>query len=70
MSALVDIDKEKARIQKEMERLNGDMQRYSAKLNNAGFLAKAPQSVVDEERKKLDTAADMLAKLTERLSQL
>ncbi len=70
MSSLVDIDKEKARIQKEIERLNGDIQRYSSKLNNAGFLAKAPQNVVDEERKKLDSATDMLAKLTERLSQL
>jgi valyl-tRNA synthetase len=44
--------------------------RANAKLGNAGFLAKAPQNVVDEEKNKLALAQDMLSKLRERLDTL
>jgi valyl-tRNA synthetase len=70
LSSLVDPEKEKARIQKEIERLSTDISRASAKLGNEGFLAKAPQSVVDEEKAKLALAEEMLSKLRERLETL
>ncbi len=70
LSSLIDPEKEKARVQKEIERLESDIQRATAKLNNEGFLAKAPQSVVEEEKGKLALATDMLAKLRERLETL
>ncbi|MBA4347534.1 MAG: hypothetical protein C0413_01625, partial [Clostridiales bacterium] len=37
---------------------------------NEGFLAKAPQSVVDEEKAKLAAAEEMLGKLRDRLETL
>lgn len=70
LSSLIDPEKEKARVQKEIERLDSDIQRATAKLNNEGFLAKAPQNVIDEEKGKLALATDMLAKLRERLETL
>jgi valyl-tRNA synthetase len=70
LSSLIDPEKEKARVQKEMERLASDIQRATAKLGNEGFLAKAPQSVIEEEKGKLALATDMLAKLRERLETL
>ena len=70
LSSLVDFEKEKARIQKEIDRINADISRASAKLSNEGFLAKAPQSVIDEEKAKLSSAEEMLTKLRERLDSL
>ena len=58
------------RLQKEIERVSSDIARAESKLGNAGFLAKAPQNVVDEEKGKLSLAQDMLAKLHERLETL
>ena len=42
LSSLIDPEKEKARLQKEIERVSGDIARAGAKLQNEGFLAKAP----------------------------
>ena len=70
LSSLVDPEKEKARIQKEIERVGTDISRATAKLNNEGFLAKAPQSVVDEEKAKLALAEEILGKLRERIETL
>ena len=70
LSSLIDPEKERARITKEIERVSGDISRANAKLNNEGFLAKAPQSVVDEEKTKLAAAEEMLGKLRERLETL
>jgi len=70
LSSLIDPEKERARIQKEIERVSGDISRAAAKLSNEGFLAKAPQSVVDEEKAKQSAAEEMLAKLRERLETL
>ena len=50
--------------------MSGDISRANGKLNNQGFLAKAPQSVIDEEKAKLATAEEMLSKLRERLETL
>jgi len=70
LSSLIDPEKEKARVQKEIERLASDIQRATAKLSNEGFLAKAPQNVIEEEKGKLALATEMLAKLRERLETL
>ncbi len=70
LSSLIDPEKEKARILKEIDRLNGDIQRAGGKLSNQGFLAKAPESVINEERVKLATAEEMLEKLRDRLETL
>jgi valyl-tRNA synthetase len=70
LASLIDPEKEKARIEKEMERVSSDIARANGKLNNAGFVAKAPAHVVEEERSKLSSAEEMLGKLRERLDAL
>lgn len=70
LEELVDLQKEAERVQKEIERVTGDIARAEAKLGNEGFVAKAPQRVIDEERQKLESAKDMKAKLSARLAEL
>lgn len=70
LDQLVDMEKEIERVKKEIERVEGEVARAEAKLNNEGFVAKAPQRVIDEERQKLENAKDMKAKLAARLSEL
>ncbi|WEJ63222.1 valine--tRNA ligase [Thiomicrorhabdus lithotrophica] len=53
MAGLIDKDAELARLAKEIAKLQGEIKRLSGKLNNAGFVAKAPEDVVANERKKL-----------------
>ena len=70
LASLVDIDKERARVQKEIERVQGEIQRANAKLTNERFVSKAPEAVVEEERKKLAVAVEMLEKLQQRAKDL
>ena len=70
LSDLIDVDKERERLNKEAEKVKSDIARSSGKLNNQGFVAKAPEKVIAEERKKLAAAEDMLKKLEARLEQL
>ncbi|MGM0542200.1 MAG: valine--tRNA ligase, partial [Pseudomonadota bacterium] len=53
MAGLIDKDAEIARLDKEMGKLQGEIERLGVKLSNQGFVAKAPESVVAIEREKL-----------------
>ena len=57
------MEKEKKSVESEIARANG-------KLSNSGFLDKAPKSLVDAERAKLDKYLDMRAKILEQLNDL
>ena len=64
---LLDYKAELERLKKEKTRLEGEVKRTAGKLNNAGFVAKAPEAVVNAEREKLAKYEDMLAKIIERI---
>ncbi len=64
---LVDKAKELERLTKEKERLLGEIKRVEGKLNNQGFVAKAPAQVVEEERKKEAKYREMLEKVEESM---
>ena len=70
LGELVDIEKEKARLVAEIERVNGEIARAEGKLANAAFVAKAPKKLVDGEREKLEKYRDMKAKFEEQLAGL
>ena len=53
MAGLIDKDAELGRLDKELAKLKKDIQRLSGKLNNPGFVDKAPAAVVDKEKEKL-----------------
>jgi valyl-tRNA synthetase len=65
---LLDYDLELARLGKEKEKLQQEVARVKGKLDNAGFVAKAPAKVIDEEKDKMAKYEDMLAKVNERLA--
>ncbi|HVH77233.1 MAG TPA: valine--tRNA ligase [Stellaceae bacterium] len=49
---IVDLAREKARLEKEIGRLDGELARIAAKLGNPGFLAKAKPEVIEEQRER------------------
>jgi valyl-tRNA synthetase len=53
LKGLIDVDKETARLTKELEKLDKEISRLAKKLGNEGFLAKAPADVVAGEKEKL-----------------
>ena len=67
---LVDKEKETARLNKELANVEKDIKIISGKLNNAGFMAKAPQAVVDQEKAKLENAMAKKEKILESLEAL
>ncbi len=70
MSELVDKDKELARLNAEKKRLEGEIKRVEGKLNNQGFVSKAPKKVVDEEKAKGVKYKDMLDKVIENIKAM
>jgi len=52
LEGLINIDEEIARLEKEYEKLNKEVDRVQKKLSNEGFMKKAPESVIAEERAK------------------
>lgn len=70
LDELVDKDKEIERLQKEKNQLEDEIKRVEGKLNNAGFVAKAPEKVVEEERAKGKKYQEMLDKVLASLKAM
>ncbi len=70
LNELIDIEKELARLDKERVRIEGEIKRAEGKLSNQGFMAKAPEKVVNEERAKLAAAKELYEKLLARIAEL
>ena len=67
---LVDIEQEKARLQEEIKRLEAEVARGNKMLSNPGFVNKAPEAKVQEEKDKLANYEQMLKATKERLESL
>ena len=70
MGELVDAEKEIARLNKEIAAMEKEIARAEGKLNNPGFVGKAPAHVVEAERAKLATNRTMLEALRKRLEDM
>ena len=70
LGELVDLEKEKARLQKELENVEFEITRATGKLANAKFLEKAPKALVDQEREKLNKFVEMKKKIEQQISDL
>ena len=70
LGELVDLEKEKARLEKELDRVLSEIARASGKLNNQNFVAKAPKKLVDDERAKLEKLLDAKGKVEASLKAL
>jgi len=67
---LIDMEKEIERLEKERANLTKELERVKGKLGNQGFVAKAPQSVIEEEKAKQVKYQDMYDKVVERIAKL
>ena len=67
---LIDADKERERLNAELEKVTAEIGRADSKLNNRGFMAKAPKKLVDAEREKLDKYIEMREKILSQLKNL
>jgi valyl-tRNA synthetase len=70
LADVIDIDAERARLQKEIGKTEGEIKKLSGKLNNEGFLAKAPEDVVAENRARLSEEEARRDKLDSALARL
>jgi len=70
LKGVVDFSAEKARLDKELAKAEGDIKRVDAKLSNEKFVANAPEEVVEEEKEKREAAVERKSKLIEALERL
>ena len=70
LEKLVDMAKERERLEKEKAKLAKELARSNGMLNNEKFLSKAPQAKVDEEKAKLEKYKQMMEDVENRLAQL
>ena len=66
----IDVEAEQARLAKEVSRLQGEITKADAKLGNAGFVARAPAAVVEQERARLADFRQSLARLQDQQTRL
>ena len=70
MAEIVDMEKEKARLEKEKVNALSEIERVNKKLSNSSFTDKAPAAVVEAERAKLEKYTEMLKNVEEMLAKL
>ena len=67
---LVDIKEEIARLESEKKRLESEVERGEKMLSNPGFVNKAPEKKINEEKEKLANYKQMLETVSKRLEEL
>ena len=70
LDELVDYEKERTRLEAEIKNLEAEIKRAKGKLNNKGFVEKAPEAVVNAEKDKLKGYEDLLEKTQKSLEEI
>ncbi len=70
VEGVIDVAKEMARMGREMEKIDADLARTRAKLENKNFIERAPREVVEKERRRLDELLARRKKVEEVVSRL
>ncbi|SDB42078.1 valine--tRNA ligase [Bauldia litoralis] len=70
LEGVIDIDAERARLLREIDKIAKDVGKIEAKLANEKFMAKAPEEVIEEQRERLAEAAALKAKTEAALARL
>jgi valyl-tRNA synthetase len=70
LEGLINIDEEIARLEKEFDKFTKEVERVQKKLSNEGFIKKAPESVIAEERAKENDYREKRTIVEARLKEL
>jgi valyl-tRNA synthetase len=70
LAGLIDIEKEKLRMKKQIDEVRGYKNTLQGKLENKQFVSHAPKAVVATEKEKLEAAEEKLQKLEAQLAEL
>jgi len=70
LAGLIDVDAEKARLAREIKRIEGEIAKCNGKLANANFVANAPAEVVEQEKQRLKDFDSTIAALAGQLARL
>jgi valyl-tRNA synthetase len=70
LAGLIDLDRERARLRAELERLDGQIRTTEGKLRNQDFVRRAPAEVVQRERDKVESFRDQRERLSGKLADL
>ena len=70
MGQLVDVEKEIARISKELDNARKFLASLESKLSNEKFVARAPEAVVNAEREKAAKSRDLIVQLEQSLAAM
>ena len=70
MAEIIDTDKERARLEKELKTAESELERAEKKLANPAFTDKAPAALVEAEKAKIDKYTDMIKSVKEMLAKL
>ncbi len=70
MAELIDLDKERARLEKELEKARRNYEGQMRKLSNENFISRAPEAVVQTERERAEKAKALVENLEASLKNL
>ncbi|KAA0549565.1 valine--tRNA ligase [Bacillus sp. BGMRC 2118] len=70
LQGLINIDEEIKRLEKELDKLNSEVERVQKKLSNEGFVKKAPEKVIEEERQKQQDYTEKRDTVQKRIDEL
>lgn len=70
LAGMIDMDQERARLEKDLEKLDGEVARIETKLGNPGFREKAPPAIVERETEKLQEYRTQRETIRENLDRL
>ncbi len=70
MKGLIDVDAERARLSKRLDKIRAELQKSRSKLSNEKFVNNAPAEVVTQERERITEFERTIAQLTEQLEKL
>ena len=70
LAGIVDFEEEKKRLHEEIKKLEGELKRSASILSNKGFLAKAPEAKIEEEKSKKEKYETMLKTAKEELEKI
>ena len=70
LKGVIDLEAEVGRLQRELQQMEGDLERTKGKLANRGFLQKAPAEIVEKEQARYRELNSRQEKLKQRIREL